>query len=151
MRCKTVRRRLSAFADGELPQQEIEWIKDHLACCPHCQREADELSQVYQLLTVWMPVPVSNAFAFNKPVTPLPQQNSVRRVWQSVRWAAAAACAVGLLMGGVLGIASRSKATQKPSVLLQQYVRLRGMDALGDLPPESIEGVYVTLVVSGRR
>ena len=155
MRCKKVRRKLSAFLDGELPQEEAARIKQHLACCSNCQREAKELFQTYQLLTAWRAVRASDMLTLKKPFAPLPQRKSLLHAWQPVRWAAVAACVVGLLIGGLFGMSLGRTVTQEPSASFittqQRYVRLWGMEALEELPPDSIEGVYVTLAGYDRR
>ncbi len=53
MRCSSVADRLAAFVDGELPQASAERIKAHLAHCPACTVELEEVSRVQRLATTW--------------------------------------------------------------------------------------------------
>ena len=48
--CEQVRAELSAFYDGELPVRDRIAISDHLAGCPSCRLEADDLSLIGEVL-----------------------------------------------------------------------------------------------------
>jgi hypothetical protein len=50
MRCATVRRRLSAWNDGDLPPDVGREVSRHVAACPPCARRAAELEEVSRLL-----------------------------------------------------------------------------------------------------
>jgi anti-sigma factor RsiW len=53
MRCADVREGLVALFDGELESPEREAIREHLAACPECAREAAELRRTLDLLASW--------------------------------------------------------------------------------------------------
>ena len=46
MRCEDARERLSAFVDGELPADEAEKMRAHLAACASCRAEEAELRRL---------------------------------------------------------------------------------------------------------
>lgn len=50
MSCRGVRRRLSAFHDGELPTHDLVVIETHLRDCPRCARSASGLRVLGELL-----------------------------------------------------------------------------------------------------
>jgi anti-sigma factor RsiW len=50
MTCKRIRKKLSAFLDGEVSSAEGSWIEQHLAICTECGSEARALTATYQLL-----------------------------------------------------------------------------------------------------
>jgi anti-sigma factor RsiW len=50
MTCKRVRKKLSAFLDGELFPEEARRIQQHLTICPACGSEARALTATYHLL-----------------------------------------------------------------------------------------------------
>jgi len=155
MRCRTLRKRLSGFLDGELSHQQAAQIKQHLASCAACRQEAEELSQTYQLLGEWTLLSVPDISGFKKPVALAPGRDSVFRAWSPLRRAAVAACVFGLLIGAVLGLMLQEKLIQERFAASvtpeQQYVRAWGMEALEELPPNSLEGVYITLAGLQRR
>lgn len=48
--CGSVRARLSAYSDGELSATQHHAVRQHLATCPRCAAEAEELARVRVLL-----------------------------------------------------------------------------------------------------
>jgi anti-sigma factor RsiW len=50
MTCRRIRKKLSAFLDGEVSPEEAGRIEQHLAICPACGTEASALTATYELL-----------------------------------------------------------------------------------------------------
>ena len=50
MRCERVKKNLTAFLDGELPEKLQEGVENHLADCVSCQQEKRDLERVQQTL-----------------------------------------------------------------------------------------------------
>ncbi len=50
MKCETVCEHLSAYLDGELSPELRTVVEDHLADCPACARQCEELRQTAALL-----------------------------------------------------------------------------------------------------
>ncbi len=46
MKCRTVRRRLSSFLDGDLSFQEARSVDEHIAACPECRKQLSDLRLV---------------------------------------------------------------------------------------------------------
>jgi anti-sigma factor RsiW len=140
---------LSAYLDGELPAEGMRQVDEHLASCPTCQSEAKELSLTYGLLDSWATVSVPDSLVFHRPVEPIPREGLLAQLSRRSGWAAAAACVAGLLVGAGIRTAVQYKRAQAPPVASvsaqRQYVRAWNLDALADLPPDSIGGVYATL------
>jgi anti-sigma factor RsiW len=53
MDCRESRERLTAFHDGELPPAEAETMAQHVASCPACASELDDLRGTVALLDAW--------------------------------------------------------------------------------------------------
>lgn len=53
MKCKKVKKKLSAFIDNELKDKELVKIKQHLAICPICSKELKLLSWSWNALKSW--------------------------------------------------------------------------------------------------
>jgi anti-sigma factor RsiW len=51
MKCNTIHKKLIFYLDGELPPQEMEFIKNHLAECKVCASFAEELQKTQAILT----------------------------------------------------------------------------------------------------
>jgi len=143
---------LSAFLDGELPADRMRRVQEHLASCATCQREAQEMSLTYGLLESWATVSVPDSLVFRPPVEPVEPASGeglLAQLWRRLGWAAAAACVAGLLVGVGIRTAIEYRRAQPPPVASipaqRQYVRAWNLDALADLPPDSIGGVYTAL------
>jgi predicted anti-sigma-YlaC factor YlaD len=50
MRCENVKQLLPLYLTDELDQQQSETVKDHLASCPDCRSEFEELQEMASLL-----------------------------------------------------------------------------------------------------
>jgi anti-sigma factor RsiW len=143
---------LSAYLDGELPAERMRQVEQHLATCRSCQREALELSSTYGLLDSWTTVSAPDNLMFRppaKPVEPSRGGNLLAPLGRRPGWVATAACVAGLLGGLGLRTLVQYKRVQSAPVTSvsaqRQYVRAWNLDALADLPPDSIGGVYATL------
>jgi len=151
MRCKRIRRRLSAYLDGELPTERMGRIEAHLAACPSCQREVQAMASAYALLDSGTAVTVPDDLVFRRPAeAPTPRAGERLRAARGLGWSwAAAACVVGLLIG--VGIRTtvhyiQGQVPPSNSVSAQRrYVNAWNLDALADLPPDSVGGVYTAL------
>ena len=70
MECK-VRQHLTAYLDGELPAALRTEVAEHLAGCPACARELEELRLAHSLLERW--------------ATPEPSSEARARAWRALR------------------------------------------------------------------
>ncbi len=74
MEHNTCRENLSAFLDGELPREEKLSLESHLAACPDCRRELEELKRVSAVFRkhAMEPAPLSlkEAVFAEKPAAP---------------------------------------------------------------------------------
>jgi len=50
MECREIRKRLSAYLDGELKQGEWERVANHVTSCSNCGRELRALQETCSLL-----------------------------------------------------------------------------------------------------
>ncbi len=53
MKCKSVRKRLTAFTDGELAEEDRRSVSDHLAECEACRQHAREVEKVLVWAEMW--------------------------------------------------------------------------------------------------
>jgi anti-sigma factor RsiW len=103
-------KKLSAYLDGELPEEERAAIREHLAICAACRREAANLSFVSEVLNSLEGLEPSPYFAPRLRHL-LSRRERGRRVGRIVVGAAAAAAAaLSLLLGGFLGRALYAEA-----------------------------------------
>ena len=62
MKCSRIKRKLSAFLDNEVSEEERQFITEHLKSCEHCCKEMEKLSQVSDFLNLIEDVEVSPYF-----------------------------------------------------------------------------------------
>jgi len=111
MKCRSLYKKISAYLDGEVPEEERHSIAEHLKTCENCRRELEELALVSDSLDLlektsappFFAARVKRRIARCEEVHPLPLSfaERVRRVTMPV--AAAAVLCVAVLVGGSLG------------------------------------------------
>ncbi len=116
--CSSVRRRLTAFHDRELPPEDFFAVQSHLETCPPCAREAAALEELRDLLRGSAPAPDAERADLSglraDILSRLQQERDARwvsrveRFWDDVHlvWigmaAAAASLICGMMMAGML-------------------------------------------------
>lgn len=153
MECKRVKENLSAFIDNELEGKKRLEIEEHLADCPVCNQEAKLLTQAWNALEVWEKIKASDSFEvrFWQRVREreqrqfLPQRLFRKIIQIPVPVAAAIVLVIGLLLGNYLGNILYPKETKAS----KEKINFLYLDNFKDLPPESIGGVYISLVSQG--
>jgi anti-sigma factor RsiW len=164
MTCKRIRKKLSAFLDGEVSSAEGSWIEQHLAICTECGSEARALTATYQLLERCPQAlllrsatgragdgatgrdETGPAVSPCRPVAPSPRLPFPPRLLPIV---------TGLLVGAVLGswVWPRMSPPVSPSPVVgdSRSSRPRDPDGFGGLARDPLEDVYVTLISSRSR
>jgi hypothetical protein len=118
--CGALRLDLGAYVLGTLDETETRWVRSHVAICPECRAEYDELAVLPALLARLTP---AEAEATGTPLTTPPERvfadaaeklHRDRRT-RTVLLAAAAACAVLFgTLGWVLGSDDDTKSAAAP-------------------------------------
>jgi anti-sigma factor RsiW len=62
MQCRKVKKNLSRYQAGECPSSEAQALERHLASCPACSAELEELRQLDRRLDLWQVEPVPEDF-----------------------------------------------------------------------------------------
>ncbi len=126
---------LSAYLDGELPEEERPAIQEHLALCAACRREAAYLTFVSEVLDSLEGLEPSPYFAPRLKHL-VSRRERMRRVGRIA--VAAAAAALSLLLGGFLGralYAEPNGASPNGNGELTAYL---GVSPLEDFPDGSL-------------
>ncbi len=150
MRCQKVKRKLSAFLDGELSEKKASRIAEHLSGCQNCQQEVAFLSSLWERLEEMREVDPSPYFwtRLNARITQAEERSfsldRVRGILDRllVPATAIAALVVGLWIGGAL---YEVHWEDKPNLWEQATASLY-LDALDDFPAQSIGLAYTELV-----
>jgi anti-sigma factor RsiW len=151
MRCSSVRRRLSAYVDGELPAREARKLESHLAGCQRCSADYEEMAEVHHLFAGAQRYSAPQGFpaAVMEKVQALPTK-AFFPVPLLVRFAGAAAVVLAIAAGAVSGdVLMRSVVAHRVSERATVMASL-SLDAFDASPPGSLGHGYLA-VTGGRR
>jgi anti-sigma factor RsiW len=131
-------KKLSAYLDGELPEEERPAVQEHLALCAACRREAARLAFVSEVLDSLEGLEPSPYFAprLKHLVSRRERGRRVGRI--VVAAAAAAAAALSLLLGGFLGRALYAGPNGAPSDGNGELTAYLDVSPLEDFPDGSL-------------
>jgi len=126
MNCRRIRKRLSAFQDGEIGREERERIAAHLEGCASCRSAYAELGEIWQSLERIPEIEVSAGFE-GRLFDRIDAAGPELRVWWRFPWVdwvyraypapamAAVVLLVGMVLGGYLGNALVSGFSSAPA------------------------------------
>jgi len=148
------KKKLSAFLDGELTEQERAAIQEHLKDCADCRQEAHNFAAVSNLLGVWegiepepyFTVRVKQRIANEKPE---PRAQWLRKIFIPV--GASAAGVLAFVLGLFLGKAMHQKRTQLASESTAESAYMLRVDAVKDFPEGSLGDVFSEIVEGGNK
>lgn len=130
MDCKEVKKQLLSFANGTLSLNEPTKIKDHLATCPVCRAELQQLQQVWDLLDEFEPIKPAPDFTGRLWHRIRTEETQVTpRTWifpkRFIRWAGLVAAAAVLLIVITLSVVMPPSDSSTPTEEdLAQYMEL---------------------------
>lgn len=105
MKCKRVKRRLSAFLDDELKEKEKKEVKWHLEGCSSCSKELEGLSFSWDILLKLEPVEPP-PYIIQRTIAEVTAGKEKMPWWQEILLRPATVMAIivlGILIGGLLG------------------------------------------------
>ena len=106
MNCRRIRKRLAAYQDGEIGEEERDRVSTHLQGCPSCRSCYAELEQVWQSLGKIQEIKASREFdrRLSEKINAVPESRLRRRFPWVFQWFPAPAMVfILLLMGIALG------------------------------------------------
>jgi anti-sigma factor RsiW len=149
MRCSQVKRRLSAFLDGELPESKRRLVSEHLRVCESCRLESEELMCVAELLHPLEELEVPPDFAAAVRERALQRDRTVpgssfleRMKHVTVPAAATAAICLSVLGGTVLGRAIYQLRADRTSREETELVTFLGAGSFVNVSSGSLVSAY---------
>jgi anti-sigma factor RsiW len=155
MKCRKVRKKLSAYQDGELKPQEREEISRHLQTCPYCREQYEELDRIWKRLGgleqvspgPWFYRHVVRKINENRQPGLLP---SLRHAYQAMGALAVASMLliIGLAAGNYLGsdLARRELSpSQSASAGVSESPFLASMKVFDPAPPGTFAEGYLRM------
>jgi anti-sigma factor RsiW len=156
MKCRNVQKRLSAYQDGELSSAEQLRIKTHLADCPECRKQYNELQRIWSVLGELPDIQPRPGFYLQVrgKISGLKEHHFIpwlRRVYQLLPspLAMVTLMLVGLVMGSYLGNVLSEEGLpslqgRRPS-LAQAHVSLASIRTFDPVPPGTLAHGYLTM------
>ena len=153
MKCSKIKKRLSAYLDGEMPGQERRIISEHLKQCEECRAELAALSSVVDALETIEGFEVPPYFmtrlrqAVREQEKPMPFLQRMRSL------AISAATAVGviasLFIGNQAGKNLYQTITRTSEPVVAETDNVFGLGAFDEFPEGSLSDIYDELVTGG--
>ena len=120
MECAEIKKRLTAWADGELTARQARGVENHLRQCPLCQLSARHEKKIAELLDALPPITAPAGFSYRTRQafrTALERPNLIQW-WQHLsfimRGVVCGAALAGLLFGAVMGASLSTLNTDSP-------------------------------------
>ena len=157
MKCSRIKKKLSAFLDGETSEVENQLISEHLKSCERCQKELEELSHVSDVLDVMDEIRVS-PFFITRLKQRIADQKSKRVVRMPfVEWIRRAAFPafitalvfLSFLVGSNLGktiYQERAEGIMKSDTEIVEVLNIATLD---EFPEGSLGWAYNNLLIGG--
>ncbi|MFH1231383.1 MAG: zf-HC2 domain-containing protein [Planctomycetota bacterium] len=152
MECEEIQSHLTALLDDELSATEKSKIEVHLAECKRCTEELQRLSQTLRLVDQWQ-VSLGSINLWGaieeKISLPYPEPRGIlASIWHTFRAPALAPLAAVAILGIAFGVVSGfSPDLLRTTTKTQQYLQAVKIDALKEIPPNTVSESYFTVVV----
>jgi len=154
MKCEEIRRKLSAFSDNELNQEESELVREHLKECTGCAEELQAMSSVWGFVETAEGIEPSPYFWTKLSARIVQQEREKARPWSfwkrlipsPVPIAAAMALVLGLLVGTFVG---RSLYPNGFHANEQDTAEALALTSFDDMPTGSLGDAYFSLLYEG--
>jgi predicted anti-sigma-YlaC factor YlaD len=153
MKCSRIKRKLSAFLDNEVSNEEKRNILTHLRNCNDCQKKLEKLHQISDSLNLLEEIEIPSYFMVR-----LKQRIAENRksrfftlpFWEWKRYVFAPVgipvlFIVSMLIGSYLG----TTISQKTSQVGKEFNNLLGVTSLNNLPEGSVGDTYTYLLTEG--
>ena len=154
MHCRRVRRRLSAYQDGELKPAERKRIRAHLEGCPACRDQYEEMHQVWHTLGEMSEIQPTPGF-YPRLLGRIERPHKVGPL-QRLRWAlqpfpaplaTVTVLFVGILVGAYLGnllvTGDFYPLWSRPTSFARAGVTLASLRAFDPIPPGTLGEGYL--------
>lgn len=155
MDCRKIRRKLSAYQDGELADSQRDQIEQHLKQCSTCSLALQQLNQLWNLMDSVDTIK-SAPYFWTRLSQRLQERSEPKAVWrpffvpvQNLSFSLLVICllVLGFAIGMFLGhnIYHHSQLTSAAAVD-QELDQVFPMNSFEDFPEQSMAQAYVTMI-----
>jgi anti-sigma factor (TIGR02949 family) len=153
MKCSKIRKKLSAYLDGEMPEHERSVISEHLQQCKECRAELTALSAVRDALNSIEGMEVPPYFMtrlrqhIKEQREPVPFRQRIRGLVFTA--ATAFALVASLFIGNQAGKTLYQSIAHTPEPVVAETNNVFGLGAFEEFPDNSLSDIYNELVTGG--
>jgi len=153
MKCSRIKKKLSAYLDGEMPEHEKNIISEHLRQCKDCRAELAALSAVRDVLKSIEGMEVPPYFIarlrqhIKAQAKPLPFLQRIKSL--AVTAATAFALVASLFIGNQAGKTLYQSIAQTPEPVTAETSNVFGLSAFEEFPDGSLSDIYDELLAGG--
>lgn len=149
MKCKSIRKHLSAFVDHELDGDLTQAISLHLETCSGCREELKRLKSVYEFIDTGDSLTDDPYFLArvraNSRAKKRPYKTAEKLEWWLARLLIPATLVVGLFVGTLLGRQFSRGILPSPSLNYEQNRDYIDRDVFSTMPDGSLAKNYLAL------
>jgi len=153
MKCSRIRKKISSYSDGEMPECEMHLISEHLQQCKECRAELAALSAVHDALNAieGMEVPPFFMTRLRQSIREESRPASIRQRIRGLVFTAATAFALvaSLFLGNQAGKNLYRSITQSPTPAVVETNNVFSLDSFEEFPDGSLSDIYDELVAGG--
>jgi anti-sigma factor RsiW len=157
MKCSKIKKRLTAYLDGELSDEEQQVISEHVKSCVSCQQELESLKIVSRTLADLDDVEVTPYFRIHLKTRLRDEKTGDGKTFSFLEWirratipvAAAALFIFSIAAGGQLGRAIYRKTTQTTRAQAAEIDYIAGISGLEEMSGMSFSDMYEELYTGG--
>ncbi|MGB3340442.1 MAG: zf-HC2 domain-containing protein [bacterium] len=154
MNCSQVQKRISAYLDGEIRDNERQLIEEHIKTCTQCSKELTALTELGTTLDTLKGIQVPTYFRAHvkqrikdQAFVQIPFFEKIRRVVFPL--AATAAIVVSLLFGNYIGKSLYQNVAEITTQENSEVAGVFGLSSLNEFPEGSLSNVYYNYVPGG--
>jgi anti-sigma factor RsiW len=153
MNCSKTKKKLSAYLDGEISEQERHMISEHLKLCSECQAELAAMSSVSDALETLEGFEVPPFFitrlrqGIREQERPVPFFKRIRSV--AISTATALGVIISLFIGNQAGRTIYQAIARAPEPVEAETNEVFGVGAFEEFPEGSLSDIYSELVTGG--
>jgi len=153
MECSRIKKKLSAYLDGEMPEQERKIISEHLQQCDECRAELSALSAVGDALNTIEGMEVPPYF-MTRLRQNIGEQAELVPFLQRIKGlvvtaATAVAVVASLFIGNQAGKTIYQSIAQTPEPVLAETSDILGLGTFIEFPDGSLSDIYNELIAGG--
>ncbi|UCC13053.1 MAG: zf-HC2 domain-containing protein [candidate division WOR-3 bacterium] len=157
MKCSQVKKKLTAYIDGEISENEQAIISEHVKSCASCRQELEELAAVTRTLDEVVDVEVTPYFRAHLKTRLREEKADEEKPFPFLEWirratipvAAAALFLFSIVAGGQLGRSIYQATAQTTRVQAAEIDYITGLGGFEEMSDVSFSAIYEDLYTGG--